>query len=289
MPFVIRTTLCFAGLEQGWTESFYWTAPTDDLDAAETLVTPVVQKRAALLAKDYTLTIFRNTIVVGLLGVTQKRLSDIAEPRTRGVQTWSSAQPNEALMCVWQTANNKYQKKQYLRGVPAGITDNGKVANFGLTGWSSAFNAWREGMALFGAGWLRQEVTALAPITSFTCDPVTARVAFILNGGFNPWPLGLNTRQRVYVAVPGRSPLDGPLIVYPTDATHCFTPNPHPTSIPTTGQFGTMSVKGPVLTTLAALTSGGPRGIIHPQRMVTHKTGRPSYASRGRVAGKVVW
>lgn len=289
MPFVIKTTFAFAGFEQGWTESFYWQAATDNLDLAETAVTPIAQKRAAILAEGYTLTVIRNTVVTGLLGVTVKRISDIAEPRIKGVVGWKPAQPNEALMCVWQTADNRYSKKQYLRGVPAGITDDGKRANFGFAGYTSAFNAWREALALFSAGWLRSEVTALCPITSFALDPVTARVSFVLNGGFTPWPVPFNTRTRVYVAVPGKSPLDGPLIVVPTDATHCFTPAPHPTSIPAMGQFGTMQLRGPVLVTLAPVVGQGPRGVIHPQRMVTHKTGRPSYASRGRRAAPTLW
>lgn len=289
MPFLIKTTFAFEGLAQGWSETFYWNALTDNLDTAETLVTPLAQKRAKLLANGYTLGVCRNALIKDDVGAVVKRVTDLFEPRLPGVAAWAPAQPNVALMCVWQTGNNRQSKKQYMRGVPAGIGDTGKAPDFTFGQFSANFNAWRQAMITFQAGWLKGIVSASCPITSFTCDPVTARVSFVLNGGFTPWPVPFNNRTRVYIQVPGKSPLDGPLIVVPIDATHCFTPEAHPTSIPAAGQFGSMSIRTPNLITLAPVGAQGAPGVIHPQRMVTHKTGRPIYASRGRSPGKVLW
>lgn len=289
MSFTIKTTFSFAGLEQGWSETFYWLADTDNLDLAETLVTPLYQARAALLARDYYLTIGRNSVVLDNAGAKVKRVTDLFEPRIVGNQTWASADPNIALMLVWQTADNKYSKKQYLRGIPAGVASNGKIPALGYSTFNTPFQSWRAKMAAFKAGWLRGVTSTVSPITSFTVDALTARVSFTLNPGFTPWPVAFNKPTLVHVQVPGKSPLDGPLIVVPTDATHCYTPQSHPTPIPGAGQFGDMSIRTPVLSTLAPLNGQGLPGIIHPQRIVTHKTGRPSYASRGRVAPKVRW
>jgi hypothetical protein len=289
MSFLIKTTFSYAGLEQGWSETFYWLSDTDDLDTAETLVTPLAQKRARLLANGYVLTIVRNAVVLDAANAKVTRVTDLAELRIPGVAAWAPAQPNVALMCVWQTGDNKQSKKLYLRGVPAGIGDTGKLPDFNFASFGSNFNQWRSAMIAFKVGWLRGVTTQTTAITSFTVDAVTARVSFVLGTGFNPWPVPFWTQTRVEVSVPGKSPLDGPLIVVPIDQLHCYTPQGHPTPIPSAGQFGKMTLKAPLFTSLAPVGAQGKAGAIHPQRMVTHKTGRPSYASRGRRAGKTVW
>ena len=289
MPYLMKTTFSFAGLEQGWSETFYWNAVSDDLAVAETLVDPLAKKRAKLLASGYTLTVVRNANIANTVGTKLKRVTDLAEPRYAGISTWKPSQPNVALMCVWQTGNNRASKKQYMRGVPAGIGDAGKMPDLAYSTFLSNFNSWREAMIQFGAGWLVGEVARVATILSYTVNPTTAQVTFALSPGLAPWPVAYGVKTRVYVQIPGKSPLDGPLIVVPTSDTSAYTPAAHPAAPLPTGQIGTMLIREPRLVTLSPSGIQSPPGSIHPQRMVTHKTGRPSYASRGRVAAPVKW
>jgi len=153
MPYVIRSTFAFEGLGQGFSESFYWQKSNANLNEAETTITEIAKKRAKLLAAPYTLTVCRNSVVqeIGVGAVLRK--SDIFEPRLPGVAAWTAAaQPNEALMCLWQTSDNGYSKKQYMRGVPSGLTDDGKKPVITYASWLSSFNAWREALVTLGAG-----------------------------------------------------------------------------------------------------------------------------------------
>lgn len=290
MPFIIRTTFAFAGLEQGWSESFYWQQSTDNLATAETTVTPIAQKRARLLAADYTLTIGRNTVVeeVGVGKVLRR--SDIFEPRLRGVTAWTEpAQPNEALMCLWQTGDNTKSKIQYMRGLPSGVTDTGKTPVLGFGTFLSNFNAWRESLVFIAAGWLTTAPTQTRTIETYTTVQQSGIVSFVFGAPGFVWPVLPGQRTRIYIKLPGKSPLDGPLIVVPSDATHAMTANPIGVAPQIPGQIGSASIRGSSLVTLAPAAPGSPAGMIHPQRMVTHKTGRPSYASRGRAPVKIVW
>lgn len=288
MSFLIRTTNNFAGLEQGWSESFYWLQNTDDLNAAETAVTPLAQKRAKLLSKGYSLTVVRNAIVLDNAGAVVKRVTDLFEPRLPGVQAWADAEPNIALMCTWQDPTNKFQKRQYMRGIPAGIVDNGKQPDLGFGAFSTNYNNWRESMRVFGAGWLVSAVSETATITSYA-SASNGIVTFTIDEGIT-WPQAVGQPTRVYVKLPGKSPLDGALIVVRNpDNLHPFTKNPIGVAPFVTGQVGTMERRSTSLVTLLGTGGQGATGIIHPQRIVTHKTGRPFYASRGRVPVKAKW
>lgn len=291
MPFLMKTTFTFAGLEQGWSETFYWTAATDDLNAAEALVTPLAQKRAKLLSQSYMLIVVRNAIVLSDTNVKLKRVTDLFEPRLPGVAAWADAEPNIALMCVWQTGNNRQSKKQYMRGVPAGIVDMGKKPDLAFGAFLSNFNSWRQAMITFQAGWL---VTApvmgqTAIITNYMENAATGIVTFTLAAPLT-WPVDPGFPTRVYISLPRKSPLDGPVIVIP-DVTGSapFTKNPYGVAPFVMGQIGTMQLRAPSLVTLAPIGGQGAAGVIHPQRMVTHKTGRPSYASRGRASARTHW
>lgn len=293
MPFIIKTTFNFAGVEQGWSETFYWSAPDDNLSTAEDLTTPLAQKRAKLLANGYVLTVVRNAVVQNESGAKLKRVTDLYEPRLAGVAAWSPSTPNLAMMCVWQTADNKFSKKLYMRGIPAGIGDLGKTPDFSFGVFGSNFNSWRSAMITFRAGWIATSPTQTAVINSYTVDADTGTVTFALNApgltfvtppGF-PTPIGV--AQPVYIKLPGKSPLDGKVSVVPASNVTCFTAKAYGVAPFIVGQIGTMQIYSPTLKTLAPLTSQGPQGVIHPQRIITHKTGRPTYASRGKRSGLV--
>lgn len=293
MPFTIRTTYSFYGQSQGWSESFYWSSADGNLANAQAIVTPIAQKRARLLANGYVLQVIRNSVVIDASGAKVLRQSDLIEPNYTGVAAWMPASPNLALMFTWQNAANTLSKKLFMRGIPSGIGDNGKVADFTGTGapaFYSYMQQWIAAMLALPAGWLVQQTTQNLVINSYEIDAVTAQVTFTLSvpGGFG-WPVSFGYPIRVWVKIPGKSPLDGPITVIPTSTTSCFTPGSHPSAPLPTGQLGTMQLKTPSLVTLAPVTQGGPTGSIDPQRIVTHTTGRPTYASRGRAAKKVLW
>ena len=141
----------------------------------------------------------------------------------------------------------------------------------------------------FQAGWQATAVTSSATIIGYTVDDVTAQVTFTLQApGFATWPVPFGLPTRVYCKLPGKSPLDGPLVVIPVSATVCFTPGT-PGGAPAHRADRRHAAAHPSLVTLAPGVPQGPPGIIHPQRIVTHKTGRPIYASRGRARTKVKW
>lgn len=291
MPYTIKTTLCFAGWEQGWTETFYWSQATTNLQTAEDTITPIAQKRAKCLAQGYQLTVVRNAVVINDSNQKVKRRTDLFEPRLPGNANWAAATPNLALYLLWQTSDNTLFKAQYMRGIPGALGENGKAPNLGYSNWYGAFQAWRSAMVTLGAGWLITSTSQpnTAVITGYVLNETSGIVTFTLASPGLPWPNGVGFKQRVYAQLPGKSPLDGSIVVIPADATHCTTAEPigvHPFE---TGQLGIMQIKTQSLVTLAPTTGQGPPGMIHPQRIITHKTGSPSYASRGRAVARPKW
>lgn len=293
MPFVCRVTFSFNGQAQGWSESFYVSSPDGNLTTVAALVDPLAQKRAKLLASGYVLQVVRVSNVIDASGNKILRQGTLAEPNYPGVGAWQPATPNLALLCEWSNANDTRLKKQYMRGIPAGLGDTGKVPDFttpGAPAWSSNWNAWTSAMVNYPAGWLATAVTSQATITAYTLDDVTGQVTFTLAApGFTGWTGPYGYEARVRVKLPGKNPLDGTITVIPTSATSAFTPKAHPAAPLPTGQVGIMSLFAPNLVTLGPLTTGGPTGSIDPQRIISHKTGRPTYASRGRRPAVVLW
>lgn len=290
MPYVIETVFSFAGIEQGWSENFYWQQDTDDLQAAENTMLPIALARSKLLSKDYTLTIVRNGIVRNNAGEKVLRQTDLLEPRFRGVQSWESATPNLALMVSWQNANNTLAKRAYMRGIPAGLGDDGKHPNMSYGNFLSNFNAWRTKIIGLKAGWYATQQSAIAIINTYVLNADTGIVTFTLQAPGLTFPVANGFQTRVYVKWPGRTPIDGPLLVIPTAATSCFTAKPIGVGPASPGIIGTMTLRTPTLVTVAASGgTGSPTGNIHPLRIITHKTGRPSYASRGRQLATPKW
>lgn len=290
MATIIETLIAFEGQGQGWSESFAWSSVDGNLFNAQAIVTPILQARALLLADGYTLTVARNSQVQAAGGAKILRVTDIMEPRLPGVGTWPPATPNEALMVYWQNPTNTVVKKQYMRGIPAGLGGNGKQPLISYKNWTTNWNSWVGKMLALPAGWFTTAVTQSLVITTYTVDPDTAQVTFTLSvpGGFT-WPVPNGVPIAVYVKLPGKNPLDGRLTVIPTSATSCFTPQSHPAAPLPMGQIGTMQLRAPTFVPVSGSGQGAPQGQIDPQRIVTHKTGRPLFASRGRAPKKVLW
>ena len=232
MPYVIETLVTFEGQGQGWSETFYWNSTDGNLASAETLVTPLIQKRSRLLANTYVLTVVRNSVVIDNAGAKVLRQTDLIEPRLPGVASWPPSTPNLALLCVWQTADNKLSKKQYMRGIPAGIGDMGKAYDPNYASFGTSFAAWVSAMQSFGAGWLATSVAKSRNdyrVRSGRRD----RTGHVHVGGsrYRPVAGAVRLAERDLRELPGKSPLDGALVVIPVSATSCFTPGSHPAAL----------------------------------------------------------
>lgn len=291
MPFTIKTTFSFAGLEQGWSEDFYWSQSTTDLEAAEVTMIPIAQKRAKLLADQYMLTVVRNAVVVSDNGSRVKRRTDIFEPRIRGNSQWKPSSPNLALLLRWRNFDSTMSKISYMRGIPADLGENGKQPNFSFSNFLTHFDAWRSAMVGLPAGWLYTTATDANTkvIESYDMNETSGIVTFTLKAPGYTWPNGIGFKQRVYVSLPGKSPLDGEIIVVPADATHCTTAEPIGVKPFEPGQLGIMQIRTQSLVTIGSTGGEGRRGYIDADRIGTHKTGRPSYASRGRAPARPRW
>lgn len=296
MPFTIETLMTFEGQGQGWSEAFWWQQDTNNLLTAQATVTPILQARAKLLASTYVLTVARNSVVRDAANAKVLRVTDLMEPRYPGVPQWDPSTPNLALMAYWQNPTNTASKKVYMRGIPDGVAGNGKQPFMGFAPgggaptFQTAWNNFTSKMLNLPAGWLVTTPTTSLVITGYTVDPDTAQVYFTLSVpmGF-AWPVPNGVQMAVYVKIPGKSPLDGRLVIVPQTPTTCYTAGSHPTAPLPTGQLGTMQIRTPSFTPVSTTGQAGVLGQIDPQRIVTHKTGRPIYASRGRAPKKVVW
>lgn len=291
MPFVIKTTMNFSGAEQGWSETFYWNQGSSNLKNAEATILPIAQKRAKCLADGYTLTVFRNSVVLNETNVKLKRVTDVAEPRLPGQTKYAPATPNLALLLTWQNPDQTKKKAMYMRGIPAGLGDAGKAPDVAYKDWYGQFQAWRTAMIGLSAGWLVTTATDpnTAVIESYTTNETTGIVTFTLKAPGITFPGGQGFKQRVWVSLPGKSPLDGYIVIIPGSGLTCTTAEPigvHPFE---PGQFGIMQLRTSTLVTLASVGDQANIGTIDPQRIITHKTGRPSYASRGRAPVKPKW
>lgn len=288
MP-VYQLGFFFSGYKQGWSETYYFTAPAGDPGSAMNLVVPLSQKRAALLGPSYEL----NTIRVGMYldagGVRVKRYTRLSEPNLKGNQKWFDAPPAVTLMadCYAAPPTTKH-KKIYLRGLPSGIDDGGTAVDMTYSTFLSAWNGWVAAMQALPAGWLYGTDSALVMITNYVQDPVSGIVTFTFGGaGFPVWPNGIGNPNRIYIQFPGKSPLDGEKIVIPSSATTAVTKNP--IGVAPFSLQGTCYTRSYTLIDLGVQAGGQLLGTIQPTRMVSHKVGKVSYASRGRSRTKVLW
>lgn len=296
MPYEIKVTWAFAGQEQGWSESWYYSSLTDNLASVIASVTDVSNKRAALLASGYTLTVLRVGVVKNNAGQPVLRKTDTADLRKAGIPGWAPATPNLALLVDWQTSGVQQVKKAYMRGIPAGLGALGKKPLMTYSNFQTAWNNYESALVAIGAGWLTTAATQSATINSYVMNANTGIVQFTLSAPGITWPVNPGQPTRVYVKLPGKSPLDGPLIVSPgelvgggKDPLKCFSWKPVGVGPQWPGTTGTMQIRQSTLVDLLPPGPNTPPGNLDPKRIVSHKTGRPTYASRGRAPARPEW
>lgn len=287
---IIKYTNFFQGLGQGWAESLYYQALNEDLSQALDFVDPISTARAGVLAAGYSIQEVRVALVQDGTGVPTKRIVRLSEVSKVGVTTWAPAAPNLRCMLQWLTSDNKHSKKLFLGGIPAGLGDNGKVPDQDYATWRTRFNSLVAKWQNAGMGWFGTSVAQTAVVNTWVQDAPTGRWVFTLQTPGMTWPVGPGFPTSVKIALPGKTPLDGNQVVVVSTATSCFTKDPIGAAPQSTGQIGTMQRLGRVLYTLApAVPNQQPPGSVFAQRIVTHKTGRPTYASRGRLSARPRW
>lgn len=285
---IIKWTNTFSGNSQGWSETFYYNATTDDLDVALALVTPIASKRALLLATGYTLNDIRVGVYLSVDGTYKKRQVRLSEVGLSGIPTWPAAAPQYTCMCQFFNYNNTALKKLYMRGIPAGLGDLGRVPDqANVPGWKTNWNQWTAAMIALPAGWLGSTLSLQNAIINYVADAVTGIVTITCAGAVT-WPLGLNVPQTVYIKLPNKSPLDGNVVVIPSSATECKTAKPY--GVAPFSLVGNLYTRVKGIVTVGSVTGPqGKTGSIFPQRIISHKVGKPSYASRGRARATTRW
>ena len=289
MPYIIKTSFFFAGIEQGWQEVFWWQQDSSDLTLASAAIIDVVNTRAALLSKSYVLTEARNAVIQNPGGGKMRRVSDLLEPRKSGVASWEDGEPNLALLTEWQTPSTEKSKLMYLGGIPSALGANGKTPTGLPATWNTRFQSWVTAHQQLGSGWMTSHTAQRATVTDWVLNPTTGQVTLTLGGGGINWPVSQGQAIRVDLSIPGRSPLDGSQVVVVNSNTSVYTANPVGVAPHQTTQVGEIRLKGFDFVSVKPTPPEQRFGVINGRRICTHKRGRPTYASRGRVTGRPRW
>lgn len=287
MPYIMQYSTFFAGHEQGWAESWYFQTQTTDIEGQFAVTRTLTDKRAGLLARGYNLNEVRISVVRELPNTKISRLTGLAEPRIPGRDSWEPATPNLALLLNAQTGTvPRRNKKVYLRGIPSSVGAEGKIPDWTGTNFLSYYNSWVEQLRLLNMGWLGVSGGQSAAVTGYTVNAQTGIVSFTIGGAGFTWPVEPGFRTTVNFSFPERTSLDGNHVVVVTDATHFTSAQPIGAR-----PFTNVGLARLPITALQVLGSvgGSPVGNVVAQRIISRKTGRPTYAARGRSPAKAQW
>ena len=227
------------------------------------------------------------SIVRGNAGEKIKRTGQLNKVFLVGNQSQDACAPNLRLQLQFQNSTQTRDKLLYMGGVYNSVLPrigayDGNGGNF-----ASYFNSWREAIIAAEMGWLGDNLNAqIGKIVGYAFDPTTGLVQFALQAPGVTWP-NSDDPVRVSIAFPFKSPLDGTYLVQHTSSTSCTTVQPRPAA-PFTLQ-GTIQLKGTNFISLATLNNLGLTGTVIAQNGMTRKSGRPYYASRGRLSPTVRW
>lgn len=289
MAYICKTTMCFSGLQQGWSETFYWPQDNTDLTIAAGAIAAVSEKRAGLLSKSYTLEVVRNAFVLQEPNTKLRRVSDVIRTKYAGVQAWADAGPNSCLNVEWQTPSTDKQKIMYLGGIPSGLIADGTKVTSGPATWGSRFQGWTAALQALGAGWLTVSSSTDAVVNDWVMNPNTGQVTFTLANPGLAWPVGVGRQIRVAINLPSKNPLDGQKVVVVQSATSCYTVDPVGVQPHQAGQVGTMKIQAFAFVSVKPVPPETRVGLITAVVVGTHKRGRPTYAKRGRAPAKPQW
>jgi len=283
MPDLFRVTTSFAGRKQGWSESIVYPAlPTTTPGAFHAAVgLPIAQKRVELLGREYTLDAVRVAKIRNDAGAALKRnvllftvdLKPALQNAANGAE-----QPNACAVVQAVDAAGSRKKNMFLGGIPDEIAvDGGEFFGAGAGGWISRFNAWTALVVAAQGGWL-EDIVNLGPVnmTGYVIN-ANKTLQFSFEAPlFQVGEIGEVRTIRVK-GVNNGSVVNGTQEVIVGTETTCTTVKALAVFPYSFGGAATSYVRPkPFISAVAWAVD-----VIR-----TRKRGRPSYATRGRVAAR---
>src|SRR5690349_22933386 len=164
MPDLFRVTTSFNGRKQGWSETIVYPVITGTTPGAwfGQVGLPIAQKRAQMLAREYTLDAVRVAKIRDDANAVIKRnvllfTADI-QPAIQNA-TNAGEQPNACANVVAVDAAGTRKKLTFIGGIPDEIAENGGEYNPDkASGWGTRFNAWAQLVQAAQGGWLQDIV-----------------------------------------------------------------------------------------------------------------------------------
>lgn len=284
MPYIIKATWVFGGVEHGWQEQIYFEQSSPNLTAAIAIVDAVAQKRKELLGTEYFIKATKVKLVSNEVGVIQNGGSRISRVRRVPTAANSGAQVDECLMVSFYPDDGTRRKTLYLGGIWDGIEVNGGVFTDAPTGWLSAWNAWKLAMQTeLGivtttpsgpacSGWLRSLRGVKNPVVSYVSDSANYVTIQTAIASWTEPPGTQLTVRLAKMAGLSKSVLNGLQAVQVIDTTHIklLRPIACAASVPNIGN----------VTRYTYTLQKAP--VINPEEIRTHERGRPLLVSPGR-------
>jgi hypothetical protein len=270
VPAVVKATLFFQQGSFGWTESFFWSVASNDLNAQMASLQIIAQKRAAILGTQAFVKAERVSFETDQDGLPVSGDSFLAYTRYLGQTFNGSDDADAAVLVTMRDVTAHRRRNMYLRGIWDDVNGAGGFYLPGITGWQSGFNNWAAAMLARQVGWMPSTVIARGAVANYTVDPVTGYVTVVCDG--DPFAATVGKKQEVrFTGVNVRSPLNGMQLVTPFNATSCNLEKPL-ALLPYVGG-GTVAVYGHSFNVVST---------IDAQKIVTRRAGAPLLQSRGR-------
>ena len=283
MAITFRCTSLFSGREQGWSEPYVY--QTQDGTTPEQFFNGVIrniaQKRAAMLGAQYTLDAVRIALIRNNAGQPVKRnvrlfqagyVPNPATPDNGGEQ------PNACVLMEFSDQLGTRKMPKFVGGPPDSIfKDGGVFDGAGEGGWVGRFTSWNQANLNANAGWL-EDLVSVGPLNlvgyivnanktvTFTIDgdmfviSQVGDIVFVRVSGVNNGSV-LNGALTVRVTTQATCTTVKPIAVFPYSSGGLITSYVDPK--PFIAAFNTVIV-----------------------REGTHKRGRPSNATRGRLKAR---
>jgi len=271
---ICKATLFFQVNSFGWTESFFWSVPGNDLNPQMASLQVIAQKRAVLLGSQAFIKAERVSFEV----------NDAAQPVTGDSflqyvrYNWASVpaadDPDTAVLVTMRNLVAERRRNMFLRGIYDDVNGQGGFYLPTVAGWQTAFNNWAAAMLARQAGWMARHKVNIVPITGYTVDPDTGFVQVTL-GAAAPQLVANETQQVRIRGVNVKSPLNGTQLIRAIDSTHFWLEKPLALIA---YQFG-----GEVIFYSQAIEVAT---TIDAQKIVTRRAGAPLLQSRGRRRAK---
>lgn len=282
---VVKVTIMFDMLSRGWSETFWVSGLSTNLNDYVQFVNNVCNKRRLLLCSVARLYAFRISFESDSAGNPLKGDSILTYFNQFGNTSNVGTDPDLAAMIVYRSANASRHKNQFLRGIPDGVQNPNGQYNPNLAGWSTnlaayfvALTAGQQSVVNAGVGWVSHNIVYTDTIVDYVVNSSNQVVLTIANGVvFKPTGLVNTGRQMIRVAgLNGKSTLNGQLLVVPNSSVEFTTVRP----------IAVTPYKLPgIVSFYDAFYTPAPSYAV--QKIVSRRTGAPFLQPRGRARVRV--